>query len=148
MKPSVVGVGVSAIALLMMGCSSQERAEPAPEAVARAVVEGRANLGVCVDGAGIGSAMAANKVPGARAALCYDEATARNAREPNFANVLSLGGPRQGEDGCLRILQAFLATPEGASRHERRVRKIMEIEARGTGRLQPVQRVLRTPGAT
>lgn len=118
------------------------------EAVARAVADGRAELGVCVDGAGIGSAMAANKVPGVRAALCYDVATAQNAREHNFANVLSLGGPRQGAELCTRILQAFLETPEGPSRHERRVRKIMEIEARATGRLRPVQRVLGTRGAT
>ncbi len=60
-------------------------------AVARLVADGRAWRGIVVDGAGIGSCMAANKVPGVRAALCYDEATARNSREHNHANVLTLG---------------------------------------------------------
>ena len=115
-------------------------------AVARAVAEGQADLGVCVDGAGIGSAMAANKVPGVRAAMCYDEATARNAREHNYANVLSLGGPMLGERLCQAILRAFLSTPEGAARHGRRVAKIMELEARATGRSAPVRKVLPTPG--
>ncbi|MCB9914554.1 MAG: RpiB/LacA/LacB family sugar-phosphate isomerase [Planctomycetes bacterium] len=118
------------------------------EAVARAVAEGRADLGVCVDGAGIGSAMAANKVRGARAAMCYDEATAKNAREHNFANVLSLGGPMLGEAACERILRAFVTTPEGVARHERRVEKIMDIEARGAGGRLPVKRVLPTPKPT
>jgi ribose 5-phosphate isomerase B len=117
-------------------------------AVARAVAEGQADLGVCVDGAGIGSAMAANKVPGVRAAMCYDEATARNAREHNYANVLSLGGPMLGERACQAILRAFLSTPEGAARHGRRVAKIMELEARATGRSHPVRKVLPTPGET
>ncbi|MGH9756567.1 MAG: RpiB/LacA/LacB family sugar-phosphate isomerase, partial [Candidatus Acidiferrales bacterium] len=61
------------------------------EAVADAVVRGDAALGVVIDSAGIGSSIAANKVPGARAALCYDRATARNSREHNDANILSLG---------------------------------------------------------
>jgi ribose 5-phosphate isomerase B len=117
-------------------------------AVAEAVADGRADFGVCVDGAGIGSAMAANKVPGARAAMCYDEKTARNAREHNFANVLSLGGPMLGEQACEAILRAFLTTPEGAPRHARRVAKIMELEARGTGRTRPLRKVLPSPGET
>lgn len=111
-------------------------------AVAEAVAEGRADLGVCVDGAGIGSAMAANKVPGVRAALCYDEATARNAREHNFANVLTLGGKMMEEALCARILRTFLATPEGAPRHERRVEMIAAIESRYTGQQRPPRRVL------
>ncbi len=117
-------------------------------AVAEAVAGGDADFGVCVDGAGIGSAMAANKVPGARAAMCYDEVTARNAREHNYANVLSLGGPLLGEAACEAILKAFLSTPEGAPRHGRRVAKIMEIEARGTGRARPVRKVMPNPGET
>jgi ribose 5-phosphate isomerase B len=116
--------------------------------VGEAVAGGQADFGVCVDGAGIGSAMAANKVPGVRAAACYDERTARNAREHNYANVLSLGGPMLGEKACHAILLAFLKTPEGAPRHGRRVQKIMEIEARGTGRARPVTKVLPSPGET
>jgi ribose 5-phosphate isomerase B len=111
-------------------------------AVARAVTEGRADLGVVIDGAGIGSAMAANKVPGARAATCWDEASARNAREHNFANVLALGARSLDRPACERVLRAFLATPEGAPRHERRVAKIAELERAATGRALPLRRVL------
>ncbi len=112
------------------------------QAVGEAVATGRADFGVCIDGAGIGSSIAANKVPGVRAALCWDEATARNAREHNFANVLSLGGPLLGEEQCARLLEVFLTTPEGAERHERRVDKIMAIEGRYAGRTTPTRRVL------
>jgi len=101
-------------------------------AVAEAVAEGRADLGICVDGAGIGSAMAANKVPGALAATCTCVAMAKNAREHNFANVLCLGGKLQKSQLHEEIVRAFLTTPEGALRHERRVRKILEIERRYT----------------
>lgn len=110
-------------------------------AVAEAVANGRADLGVCVDGAGIGSAMAANKVPGALAATCTCEAMARNAREHNFANVLCLGGRMQSAETHEAILRAFLTTPEGAARHERRVRKILEIERRYTGTGRDLVRV-------
>lgn len=99
-------------------------------AVAEAVAEGRCDLGVCIDGAGIGSAMAAGKVPGVRAACCTSEALAKNAREHNLANVLTLGGKMLGELEAERILRAFLATPEGGERHRRRVAKIAAIEAR------------------
>jgi ribose 5-phosphate isomerase B len=99
-------------------------------AVALAVSEGRARFGVCLDGAGIGSAMAANKVPGIRAANGTSAAHARNAREHNYANVLTLGA-RLLEPGDLReILLAFLSTPEGEARHGARVAKIDAIERR------------------
>lgn len=101
-------------------------------AVADAVQGGRADFGVCVDGAGIGSTMAANKVPGIRAANCFDVASAKNAREHNFANVLCLG--RLAPSLALDILRAFLSTPTGAARHARRVDKITQIEARYTQR--------------
>ena len=81
-----------------------------------------------IDGAGIGSAMAANKVPGIRAAMCYDVATARNAREHNFANVLTLGGRSIDAARAREIVRAFLDTPTGEERHAARVRKIMAIE--------------------
>jgi ribose 5-phosphate isomerase B len=101
-------------------------------AVARAVAEGRARLGIMVDGAGIGSCMAANKVPGVRAALCYDLTTARNAREHNDANVLTLGGTLIGTRLALDIVRAFLATPFEGGRHAPRVAKINRLdEGRG-----------------
>jgi ribose 5-phosphate isomerase B len=100
------------------------------QAVAEAVTHGRCDLGVVIDGAGIGSAMAANKVPGVRAAMCYDEQTARNAREHNYANVLSIGGRILEPEVVRGIVATFLATPEGAARHGRRVEKITAIERR------------------
>ncbi len=97
-------------------------------AVAETVAAGRCDLGVCVDGAGIGSAMAANKVPGVRAANAWDTAGARNAREHNYANVLTLGGRSLGRDAAFEVLRTFLSTPEGPERHARRVAKITAIE--------------------
>jgi ribose 5-phosphate isomerase B len=101
-------------------------------AVARAVAGGSARFGIVVDGAGIGSCMAANKVPGVRAALCYDLTTAQNAREHNDANVLTLGGTLLGTRLALEIVRAFLATPFGGGRHAPRVAKINRLdEGRG-----------------
>lgn len=99
-------------------------------AVAESVAEGRADFGICIDGAGIGSTMAANKVPGARAANCFDIASAQNAREHNYANVLCLGAGPLAPSQALEILRAFLSTPTGAARHGRRVDKITAIETR------------------
>jgi deoxyribose-phosphate aldolase len=93
-------------------------------AVARAVATGRAERGIMVDRAGIGSAMAANKVPGARAALCYDLSSARNSREHNDANVLTLGAGLIGPDLALQIVDLWLATDCTAERHLRRVAMI------------------------
>jgi len=97
-------------------------------AVARAVADGHCDLGVIVDGAGIGSCMTANKVPGVRAAMCYDEATARNSREHNYANVLTLGGRLLTLDKMREIVRTWLSTPQGEERHGKRVAKIMAIE--------------------
>ena len=97
-------------------------------AVARAVAEGRARLGIMVDGAGIGSSMAANKVPGVRAALCYDITTAQNAREHNNANVLTLGGTLIGPRLAAEIAKTFLITPFGGGRHAGRVAKIDALD--------------------
>ena len=93
-------------------------------AVARAVAEGRADLGIMIDGAGIGSCMAANKVPGVRAALCYDVTTAGNAREHNNANLLTLGGTLIGARLAAEIVRTFLDTPFAGGRHAARVDKI------------------------
>ncbi|MBL8863692.1 MAG: RpiB/LacA/LacB family sugar-phosphate isomerase [Planctomycetes bacterium] len=99
-------------------------------AAAELVARGEAHLGIVVDGAGIGSAMAANKVPGVRAANCWDEATAQNAREHNYANVLTLGARHLTPEAARKVVRAFLATNEGEARHGRRVAKITEIERR------------------
>jgi ribose 5-phosphate isomerase B len=98
--------------------------------VARKVAEGACRWGVIVDGAGIGSAMVANKVPGVRAALAYDISSARNSREHNHANVLTLGAGLIGEGLALQILEAWLQTPWGEGRHARRVEKITAVEGR------------------
>jgi ribose 5-phosphate isomerase B len=102
------------------------------EAVANAVARGDAWLGVVVDSAGIGSSIAANKVAGARAALCYDRATARNSREHNDANVLSLGAKLISPEAAREILAIWLSTPFAGGRHQRRVDKIRGIEERGS----------------
>ena len=99
-------------------------------AVACLVAEGRAWRGIVVDGAGIGSCMAANKVPGVRAAMCYDHAAAVNSREHNDANVLTLGGMLLGRSLARDIVKTWLATDFGGGRHARRVDKIVAIEKR------------------
>lgn len=102
-------------------------------AVARLVAQGGSRWGIVVDGAGIGSCIVANKVPGVRAATCWDVSSARNSREHNHANVLALGAGLIGENLALQIVQAWLSTPWGEERHARRVEKIGEIERRYMG---------------
>jgi ribose 5-phosphate isomerase B len=102
-------------------------------AVAQLVAQGSAWRGVMIDGAGIGSCMAANKVPGIRAAMCYDQATAVNSREHNDANLLTLGAGLIGPALAQQILRTWLDTPFGGGRHARRVDKIMAIEERFRG---------------
>ncbi len=99
-------------------------------AVAKLVSDGAASRGIIVDGAGIGSAMVANKVPGVRAALCYDLSTARNAREHNDANVLTLGARLIGAGLARDIVKVFLETQCTEERHKKRVEKIMDVERR------------------
>ena len=99
-------------------------------AVARLVADGTCRWGIVVDGAGIGSAMVANKVPGVRAALCHDVTSARNSREHNHANVLTLGARHAGVGLAMEIVDAWLATPWGPGRHAARVDRITEIERR------------------
>ncbi len=99
-------------------------------AVARAVALGKADFGVMIDGAGIGSAMVCNKVPGIRAACAYNEFTAWNARAHNDANVLTLGSRTLGIEVCKSILKRFLETAFEGGRHGRRVDKISDVEAR------------------
>jgi ribose 5-phosphate isomerase B len=97
-------------------------------AVAELVHSRIAERGVIIDGAGIGSAMVANKVPGVRAALCYDKASARNSREHNDSNVLTLGGRLLTLSVAADVLRVWLATPFGGGRHAARVAKIAEVE--------------------
>lgn len=101
-------------------------------AVARQVASGACAAGIVVDGAGIGSAMAANKVPGIRAACCWDVSSAHNSREHNHANVLTLGAGLLGRTLAWQIVEAWLDTPWAGGRHARRVEKISEIERMGT----------------
>jgi len=99
-------------------------------AAAQLVGQGRAWRAIVIDGAGIGSCMTANKVPGVRAAMCYDQATAVNSREHNDANVLTLGAGLIGQNLAKQIVKIWLETDFGGGRHERRVDKITRIEQR------------------
>jgi RpiB/LacA/LacB family sugar-phosphate isomerase len=97
-------------------------------AVARAVADGEADLGITVDGAGVGSAITANKVPGVRAAACYDPKVARNSREHNDANVLTLGSGTIDSEQMREIVRVWLSTEITEERHKRRVAKIEAVE--------------------
>lgn len=93
-----------------------------------AVAQGLVDRGIMVDGAGIGSCMVINKVPGCRAAMCYDLSTANNAREHNDANVLTLGGGLVGKSLARQIAKCFIDTPFAGGRHARRVDKIKAMD--------------------
>ena len=96
--------------------------------VAEIVARGEALRGVIIDGAGIGSSIVANKFPGIRAALCYDKASAKNSREHNDSNVLTLGGRLLTSTQAEDVLRVWLTTPFAGGRHAARVQKITEIE--------------------
>ncbi len=96
--------------------------------VATLVRDGSVDLGILVCGTGIGMSIAANKVPGIRAALAWDIFTARMARRHNNANILALGGRTTGPGLAVEIVKAFVREPFEAGRHEKRVNKIAEIE--------------------
>jgi ribose 5-phosphate isomerase B len=96
--------------------------------VAREVTAGRADRGIVIGGSGQGEQMAANKVPGTRAALCNDLYTARMSREHNDANVLALGGRIIADALAEEILAVWLATPFAGGRHQRRVDQIAALE--------------------
>ena len=97
-------------------------------AVARAVANGAADLGIVIDGAGVGSAMTANKVPGVRAAACYSVEVARNSREHNDANVLTLGSKTINSAQMRDIVSTWLSTEISEERHRKRVAKIDAIQ--------------------
>jgi ribose 5-phosphate isomerase B len=97
-------------------------------AVARAVVRGEADAGIVIDGSGIGSAIAANKLRGIRAAMCTDETLARYSREHNGANVLTLGSTLLTDAAAIRIVDAWLGTPMREARYIRRLLKVRRLE--------------------
>ena len=115
-----------------VGCAAGAKVDYPDIAVAvcRKVVSGDCERGIVLDGAGIGSCMAANKVPGIRAATCWDVTSARNSREHNHANVLTLGARFIGEGLAIEIVRAWLGTEWGPGRHAARVEKITEVERR------------------
>jgi ribose 5-phosphate isomerase B len=104
--------------------------------VAAGVAEGRFDRGILVCGSGIGMAIAANKVPGVRAAAATDVESARLARAHNDVNVLTLGARLTPEVRAREIVRVFLDTPFDGGRHENRVRKIQEIENGHTHRVE------------
>src|SRR5262249_29978363 len=97
-------------------------------AVAQAVANGACDLGIMIDGAGIGSCMTANKGPGVRARMCYNAATASNNREHNYPNHLTLGARMISTEKMREIVGVWLSTPEGAARHGKRVAKLIAVE--------------------
>jgi ribose 5-phosphate isomerase B len=98
-------------------------------AVARTVARGEADAGIVIDGAGIGSAIAANKIRGIRAAMCTDETIARYSREHNGANVMTLGSSLvSGPDAAIRIVDVWIGTSMREARYIRRLLKIRRLE--------------------
>jgi ribose 5-phosphate isomerase B len=105
-------------------CDYPDFAAPA----ARSVASGDCELGILLDGSGIGMTIVANKIPGIRAALAHDDVTARRSREHNHCNVLCLGTDLLSGDQIRTIVEIFLNTPYETGRHDRRVDKIRQIE--------------------
>ena len=99
-------------------------------AVGELVASGAASRGIVIDGAGIGSSIAANKIPGIRAALCYDKSSARNSREHNDSNVLTLGARLLTETQAEEVLRTWIGTAFAGGRHQARIDKITAIERR------------------
>jgi len=100
-------------------------------AVARLVARKEVDAGIVIDGAGLGSAIAANKIDGIRAAMCHDKTTARYAREHNGANVLTLGASLLSPDAANDIVETFLGTAMHEARYIRRLVKIRRLEQLG-----------------
>lgn len=100
--------------------------------VASAVAAGECSRGIMIDGAGIGSSMAANRIPGVLAACCHDVKTVVNSREHNNANVLTMGSGVVGRGLARQMVRVWLETEFAGGRHERRVRKITDLESRWT----------------
>jgi ribose 5-phosphate isomerase B len=115
-----------------LGTSSSEPVDypDTAAAVARQVARGEAQAGIAIDGAGLGSTIAANKIAGVRAAMCLTPTLARYARQHNGANVLALGSSLVAPAEALTIVDTFLDTPMREPRYIRRLAKIRELEQR------------------
>ncbi len=127
LKPDLAALGYE---IIDVGTNSKESVDYPDFAheVAKLVGSGKAWRGIVIDGAGIGSCIVANKVPGVRAGLAYDYSSAVNGREHNDTNVLTLGAGLIGAALAKQIVSVWLATAFGGERHARRVDKIMAVE--------------------
>ncbi len=127
LKPEISSLGYE---ILDLGTSSKEAVDYPDFAheVAKQVGSGKAWRGIVIDGAGIGSCIVANKLPGVRAGLAYDYSTAVNGREHNDTNVLTLGAGLVGATLARQIVKTWLSTEHGGGRHAKRVDKISAIE--------------------
>jgi ribose 5-phosphate isomerase B len=123
------GRGVSAHDLGTTGTDPVDYPDTAASAAVQ-VARGEADAAIVIDGAGLGSAIAANKVPGARAAMCLNITLARYARQHNGANVLALGATLVSREEALQIVDTFITTPMSEARYIRRLAKIRDLERR------------------
>jgi len=117
------------------GCYSKESVDYPDIAknVCTEISKGNACFGIIIDGAGIGSTMAANKIGGIRAALCYNDKTIINSRSHNNANVLCLGAAFHSADEAFGLIELWLNTGFEGGRHLKRVDKIMNLECGASG---------------
>jgi len=127
LKPEITKLGYQVVDV---GTNSKDAVDypDFAHAVAKMVGSGKAWRGIMIDGAGIGSCMVANKVPGVRAGMAYDYSSAVNGREHNDANVLTLGAGLIGINLAKQIVSIWLSTEFGGGRHAGRVNKIVEVE--------------------
>lgn len=119
-----------------MGCHKGESVDYPDVAflVGECVAANDDYVGIMIDGVGIGSGMAANKIPGVRCAVCWDLSSVINSRDHNNANMLSIGGQTLGTGLAIQMVKKWLEVSFSGGRHDRRVTKIMEIESRFLGR--------------
>ncbi|MEN6523686.1 MAG: ribose 5-phosphate isomerase B [Anaerolineaceae bacterium] len=127
LKPDIAALGYD---IIDVGTNSKESVDYPDFAheVAKLVSTGKAWRGIVIDGAGIGSCIVANKVPGIRAGMAYDYSSAVNSREHNDTNILTLGAGLIGINLARQIVKVWLTTNFGGERHQRRVDKIMAVE--------------------
>lgn len=127
LKPFLASLGYNVIDL---GTSSEESCDYPDFAfsVAAMVMKGSASRGIIIDSVGTASAMAANKIPGIRAACCFDEYSARSSREHNNSNIMTLGGKVIGIELARSIVKIWLETSYAGGRHQKRLDKISDIE--------------------
>lgn len=131
LKPELAALGFD---IMDVGTNNKETVDYPDFAheVAKLVGTGKAWRGIAIDGAGIGSCIVANKIPGVRAGMAYDYSSAVNGREHNDTNVLTLGAGLIGNALAKQILKVWLSTEFGGGRHERRIAKITAVEKQYT----------------